>query len=702
MSAASAACTLLILQTQVRPTETGWREQVRAEISATPDCQHVDIDLPPGVRLGSHKARIRFGDGIRRKVDEHQFEVHPRTLDDEGSVRLHLNELLGGDTVHLDYERIWTTDGPFHWQPGHSGPLHAELKASSSLSHTATGVQCDTPQSCWVSEPGPTAGVVLSQNTEGEAVSSTPTSLPPTSRPVEIHRKLTIGVPPGDPQLRLYPGGGAIQHWEVFLSFEGEDRRRGLRVPLPQGHDALSVAVEPPDGIQAHVYPDGVIFEVEASDGPARASLSYDVPDAPTFGEVPEGETLEVEARNGRVQWEGRTWWLAAIHGRPILPSRKTLERALDSRFRALSIPQPGIPNALRGRTLDWELVGELRPALSERARPATWPSDPLFPRKLIRARKSGSLSETEAMLILWLQAHELALDAQWLLVRPATDGPGYTTSPAGYDHGLLLVGLDGESRWIDPACMVCGPFEVRPFLEEASALGGGLIRTGAPTPGVWSALVGGDGVRWELAGSAALALRMWLDPIPSTERRQALAERMAGPHATLVDVTGVGEAGAPITATATRGGGIITDPLSLPPLRDDGTTWVDTVGERWVRWAGREAPESTYEGDALSYRRYTEEGDLIEVLTVRQREIGASDVEGLQNARALTRSPAPAPVEGDGSPAEAPAAPEQEPEPAEEPSEEEGAGGVGTGAEAHEGGVPYHEDPVKDPEERR
>ena len=700
MSATGSACTLLILQSQVTPTDSGWRESIVSEISAKPECRSYDISLPPGAVLGRHRARIRFGDGRGRTVDAHQWETLPRTLSGDGRVRVHLAELLGGDGVRFHYERIWTTEGPFSWQPGESAPLHAELKAPTSLTWQTTGVRCNRPGMCWVSEAGPDARVVL-KTADSKDITESPTAgLYPPSRPVEIQRKITIGVPPGDPQLRLYPGGGAIQHWENFFAFSGEDRRRGFLAPLPEVYDALKITVEPSDGIRAHVRPDGILFDIAPSEGPARASISYDAPDPPTYGETPEGETLEVEARNGRVEWEGRTWWLAAIHEKPILPSRQALERALENRFRALSIPQPGLPTKLRGRLLDWELIGELRPTLSERARPATWPADPLFPRKLIRARKSGALSEIEATLILWLYAMELAIDAQWLLVRPATSGPGYHTSPAGYDHGLVLVGHEGESRLLDPGCLVCGPFEVRPFLEGASAIGNRLSQTGPPTPGVWSTVIGGDGIRWELAGSAALNLRLWIDEIPDAHRRTALAHRMAGPLATLVDVSGVGEAGAPISATAKRGDGIITDPLALPPLRDDGTTWVDTVGERWIRWAGRQAPDSAFDGEALAYKRYMEDDDLIEVLTLRSRLIGADDLKGLEAARSL-RSVTPETAEGDKSSAETPAEGEDQPDPSEQPAEDEGASGIGSGPEAHQGGVPRHEDDVIDGKEQ-
>ena len=695
----SSACTLLILQTTVTPTDTGWRESIEGHLSATPACKSYDLVLPPGVTLGEHRARITFGDGTRKKVEAMQWETLPRTLADNGRVRVHLPELLGGDAVRLRYERIWTTDGPFVWSPGSSRPLHAEFQAPASLDWETQGVQCTRSSRCWASEPDAEAQVVLRTPSSSRTATPPYGDLLPPSKPVQIHKTLTLGVPPGDPQLRLYPGGGAIQHWETFLTFEAEDRPRGVLVPLPSDHDALEIVVEPREGVEAIVRPDGVLLVVAASEGPARAAVSYDAPDAPTFGEVPEGETLEVEARKGRIQWEGRTWWLSAIHEKPILPSRKALEKALEYRFRALSIPQPGIPTELRGRKVDWELIGALRPTLSTRAQPATWASDPLFPRKLIRARNSGAVSETEAALTLWLYAKELSIDAQWVLVRPATSGAGYLTSPAGYDHALLLVGHEQSSRWIDPSCRVCGPFEIRPELEGASALGGGLIETRAPSPGVSSALIGGDAIRWELTGTAALALRLWLQTIPEPERPDALAHRIAGPHATPIDVTGLDELGAPIRITAERGTGIFADPLSLPPLRADQTTWVETVGERWVRWAGRTADESAFDGDALTYKRTVEGGDLVEVLTIKKRQIGADDIAGLQAARnwvsAATETP-----QGDEPSPESPAQGSQESDPSEGTGEDQGAGRVGTGADTHERGVPRHEDDVKDSEE--
>jgi hypothetical protein len=697
----STACTLLILQTTVALTDTGWRESVDSRLSATPTCTSYDIALPPGVTLGEHRAHIAFGDGTRKKVEPMQWETHPRTLGDDGSVRIHLPELLGGDAVRIRYERIWSTNGPFIWTPGTLAPLHAEIRAATSLDWESQGVDCEQKGSCWASEPNEEARVVLRGPSSSDPVSTPHSDLLPPSRPVDIQRRLTIGVPPGDPQLRLYPGGGAIQHWEQFLVFEAEDRQRGLLVPLPSDHDALDIVVEPRDGIEIVIRPDGVLLVVAPSEGPARAALSYDAPDAPTFGEVPEGETLEVEARNGRIKWDGRTWWLSAIHGKPILPSRKALEAALDYRFRSLSIPQPGIPNELRGRKVDWTLIGDLRPTLSARARPATWPSDPLFPRKLIRARNSGAVSETEAALTVWLYAKELAIDAQWVLVRPASTGPGYLTSPAGYDRALVLVGHEQTSRWIDPSCLVCGPFEVRPDLEGASALGGGLTQTRAPSPGVWITLIGGDAIRWNLTGSAALSLRLWLQTLPEPDRLDALAGRIAGPHATLIDATGIEEPGAPIQATAKREAGVFADPLSLPPLRTDQTAWVETVGERWVRWAGRTAADSRFDGEAIQYQRYTEGSDLVEILTVKARQIGADDIAGLQRAREAS-STAPALANDGDSAQESPSEGDEQPNPGEGAGEDQRARRVGTGSDTHQGGVSGHEDNVKDSEEPR
>ncbi len=660
----AAACTLLVSLTEVTAIEGGWREHVESEISASPECHAYDIALPPGVYLGEHQGRDRYGDGTRRKVSEHQWERMPRTLQDRGTVRVHLPELLGGDRVLLKYERIWTNKVPYRWQPGRVGALHAELQADADLVWETAEIKCDKPGRCWVANAGPDAIATLRTGDSTAEASNPFEGLYPVGKPIDIERKVTIGVPQGDPQLHLYPGGGSIQHWEHYLAFQPEDRRRGHVMPLPAQYDALKVSVEPRDVVSYTVRPDGLVFEVAATEGPSRVTVSYDQPDAPTFGEVPEGERLEVVAKDGLVQWEDRTWWLAGIHEKPILPGRRQLEGALDYRFRGLSIPQPGIPTDLRGRSPSWELIGDLRPALSERARPATWPADPLFPRKIVKARKSGSITETEAAVIIWLYATQVGATAQWVLVRPATRGSGYLISPAGYDSALVLVGFQGESRWIDPSCMVCGAFEVRPWLEGAGAIGVGLSKTSPPTPGVWSSEIGGDGVRWELTGSAALDLRLWIDAIPDADRRAALAVRMAGPGAELVDVEGVGEAGSPIKATAKIGKGILADPLSLPPIRTDGTTWVDTVGERWVRWAGRTLPDAEFEGQAITYKRYSENGNLIEVLTVKERSIGAADIAGFSAARA---EPEP---ESDDAPGEPPAEGEEQPNPGEEPTE--------------------------------
>ena len=167
--------------------------------------------------------------------------------------------------------------------------------------------------------------------------------------------------------------------------------------------------------------------------------------------------------------------------------------KAIDARFRAASLPEPGAPMELRGREATWDLAAELRPTVLGRSPIGGWPSDPLWPRKLAKARRSAALSPSEAALVMWLYARQLQIDADWAVVRPASSGPGQGPSPAGYNAPALRVRIGADERWIDPACAVCAPFELPPELEGASAIGPGSESTPAPSVGRHEVRVAGD-----------------------------------------------------------------------------------------------------------------------------------------------------------------------------------------------------------------
>lgn len=645
--ALAAACTLQVVTTEVAPAETGWTEASRFEVVADgAECPWIDVLLPPDVGLASIRGRARLGDGTRRRLGPERFERRDRDLQGHGAVRVHLPDLVSGDRVVLDVRRDWDREAAWRWSPAPA--RYGELVVAGDVDVALSGdVRRD--RRIWVADAGPDDAAVLTAPGLSGDWDNPLEAVEPVGR-VDVSRRLELRVPPGDPQRSLYPGGGSSVLNQVWGKIPAEERLRGWRVPLPLERSELRWSITPAAAGHVVERDTDLVVILEPSEGSASVALSWVQPDAPTFGERAPGEALDVDAPGGLVVWERDAWLLAMAQDRPVLPARQALIKALDHRFRAAALPEPSVPNRLRGRTPSWELAAELRGALYERVAPATWPTDPLWPRKLQRARRSGVLTPLEGALTVWLYARQLGLEAQWALVRPAHQGPGAPTSPSGYTEALVRLTLDGEARWMDPACRVCAPFELRPELEGASAIGQGLTQTPPPTPGRWAVEMGEDEVRWVLEGPAALELRRWLITFPAPQRPRALAERMAGPGAELTGVSGVTEPGQPITAVARRGQGLGADPLALPPTREDGTTWIPWVGTREIRWPGREGAPASLEEGPLSWSRTLDEDALVERLTVDARQIPGPAADALAAARQ------PDPAEPDELPEEPPA----------------------------------------------
>lgn len=668
--ALAAGCVLQVAETEVAPGDAdagfGWAEQTHLELIAAPACGWVDLSLPAGAVLADHRARQRLGDGTGHRLGEERWEYGPRGPDGAGVVRVHLPELVGGDRVVLEVTR-WLPPGPFTWRPGAARYVSADVRGGV----VGVGAGDDGGDThAWATNVD--AAYALRFVNPG-APPTPETPRPRVAGDVRVELALKIVVPGGDPQLRLYPGGGSAVETDLFAVVPAEDAERVWPLPVPPGVPAQMTA-EPAGAATLARDPTGARLVVAPSEAEARIHVRWTSPDAPTFGSKPwDVDALTVDAPGGEVRWDGDSWWLYQMNGRPVLPDRAVLVRALDKRFREAAIPEPGAPMTLRGRDADWALAADLRPALLDRVAIGDWPSDPVWPRKLIRARKTAALTPTEAALTLWLYAKQLRLDAQWALIRPAW-APGPATDPADgpdaadfvptrFTAAAVRITIGGETRWIDPTCAVCAPFELPPELEGARALGPGVEVTPAPTVGHHTARIGAESVSWELDGPPALLLRRWLDRLPADERTRSLAERIGGVGAKLVELTGVDQAGAPIRVVATRGSGLFTVPTELPVPGADGTGWLDWVGVRTTVWAdgSRDAlPDAAVDpgpGEATGWsRRHTDAG-VVEAVTVSARTLSAALLARIDAARAppappvVAPDPPPVPVEGPVSP---------------------------------------------------
>ncbi|MCO4744558.1 MAG: hypothetical protein KC912_07215, partial [Proteobacteria bacterium] len=237
-----------------------------------------------------------------------------------------------------------------------------------------------------------------------------------------LNRELNLGWT-GDPQYALVPGAGS---WVVTVDSIAlpADTAAVRYLPLPSDPEEFSFS----DGATWTPTLGGVL--ISAPRGEAReVQVTYRQEDAPTFGERADvaGFSVDQQVRpqDGKVRWEGTSWRLDSADGLPILPNREALLRALDWRFTILAYPEPALPGLLKGRRASWETATDLPEALRSRVTPGDLDVPPLWPRKLLKARRSGVVSSVEAALFTSQWARAMQIDAVWVLVRPAPRGPG-------------------------------------------------------------------------------------------------------------------------------------------------------------------------------------------------------------------------------------------------------------------------------------
>lgn len=451
-----------------------------------------------------------------------------------------------------------------------------------------------------------------------------------------IERDLTLVVPPGDPHVALWPGGGSVARVVESVTMPPSDRATTWTVDLPTGHTVTSVVEDGDAETSLRYTREGALWVVGPSETPSTLALAYDAPDAPSCGRNagPMGAadfSLTVKAPGGRIDRDEQSWWLESHRGKPVLPDRQRVVDGLDYRFRTFSIPEPGLPVSLRAHLAGWELVEAMRPALHERARSDDLPGHPLWPRRLLKARKSGVVTSVEAALILRGYALQAKIPATWVLVRPADQGDISGVCPEGYPEALVRVWWQDEERWIDPSCTVCAPFELRPHLQGASALGFDIERTPGPFPGSWTVEVTDEGATWSLDGSAATELRSWLSEVHEDVRSATLAGRIAGAGAVLQRHAGLSEPGAAAQLTAWPAQGKAThteDPLAV----DSWNTW---IGPRRLIRSGAPRAAVQLDNEHLTYGRTHQDGRTTEILVLKQRRLGASDLTQLWAVRA-------------------------------------------------------------------
>jgi hypothetical protein len=638
----AAGCVLSVAEVEIEPVDTGWKESAHVEVLSQGRCPHVDVLLPPGVSIERLKAKVRLGDGTRHRVDADRQRRRTRDVEGHGALRLYTPELLLGDRIEIDLVRAhpaadWT------WQPGSGGVTRFASLASSVLPGAPPDGVSEDDDGFWVSEPPADLALTLPHPSPAPSP-SVPSAIGPEDPPVQAVRSLVLNVNGRDPMTALYPGGGSTLGVTWAIDWPALERERAWVLPIPTA--ASDVVVEVSDGGSWVRRDDSVLLVAEADATPTH-TVSWVEPDAPVYGgpvTLPHAEIRQDVSMDGaRIRWQeepwGRAWWVGSLGMRRLVPDRSQLIRALDRRFGRAAIPEPAVPGELRGASGSWDALVALEAALETRAGVADLPLQPLFPRRLVKARRTGALTSVEAALILWLQALQLRVPAAWAVVHPADLGEGWHTSAAGYTEGLVAYQLDGETRWSDPGCAVCGPFEIRSELEEASMISPIGNHTRAATEGRMSVRDQNGQRRVELEGPAALRLRQALSRVRPADREAWLASRFGGPDATLVELEGVENLGGPLHL-------VVAGKTPPPPFELDAPLPADSVpgrNESWWGWMGErvwsyEAGSAAHSGQhvhagPLCWTTETEGEMRIERLTVRSRRVDPELTESVLGA---------------------------------------------------------------------
>lgn len=551
--AAEGGCDIVIADTTLSWRSDAIVEELALEVRPDPSCGALILDLPPGVGWQGGRGRIRVVDGRDAPLDASRLQV--RDVDARGhrAVRVELADLSADDRANLSIVRSWP--GGYVWAP--QGVGWAGLRGPEAT-ETTGAVRRGPRGLLWAEEPGADLRVVV-----GQPAIEAPTQ---AAERLRQSRTLTLRIPPGDPQERLFPGGGSSVLTDLHLTLKPrDDVPTQWWVALPEAASPGEVRVEPP-GAATVDWADGAAHvALRPGEAIVRLLLRWEAPDAPTYGVRPPDEDFEVRAEAGAVAWDGPdTWYLREVRGTEVLPDREALVEALGWRFFVASLPEPSAPLGLRGAARDEALVQALLPALWRQAVVVdTLPGDPLMPRRLRAALRSRVLRPLEACLIVAAWARQLGLDAVAVPVAPF-GGPAGQIGPAGHTDALVRIVLDGVTQWLDPACGSCGPGQYRPELGGAPVLG----PEQAPVLSGTSAVeVLDDGLRWTLTGAAALELRRTIERRAAHDRSRFLAEGLAGPGAELVTAHGVGEAGADIILTVRGGAGPVYDPTAVDPL---------------------------------------------------------------------------------------------------------------------------------------
>ena len=702
-SRAAAACEVDSFDTTIHERRGKRTDRIRLFVdSGLPDCTWLKLSAPGSGAVVDVRARVLRGD--TRNV---RFGSETMVRAEDGSTPgtwLALPGLRTGDIVSLRVERniedshtwdptIWGVPGwtRLHWKgsaiptaatiQGEGGRFFAErtaLVAAGGEASVQYGEPASTPET---TRHTGTARLKITLQPEA----SPPPGEPPTgstrvawSVPVDHHGQRALAWPSGATQ-RICQVEGSSEalveptEWGCVVTEADPEARLYAAWTVPRLQLAGEVGPRSRAPLQASIPWHGHAHKGPPASSGTRAevgaiSLEVEGVGVSFRGQVLSADRESARAGEGRLQLlvPGTTatdpdglaphagWWVTAVHGQPLLADRAALVSAVARSAIQASVPEPGLPSRIRLRAGEVEMIPVIQDLVRDQIRPDTSRSTrSLQPRKLLQARRSTWGTEWEIALITARYLRQLKLDAVPVPVRPTGVVPADGGMPTGFDHAVVQVQIAGdnpsvpETLWLDPACAVCAPGELRPFLWGADALAAPLSSLPSAPAGEQIEVVevtagGTETVEVQLRGTAALQLRLELLAIPASERVAALDARFRG-HVTHHE--GLADPGSPIRIQLTRTGVLTPEPpssripspsashirvpwigprvhelrlaadvhdVSLPPA---GQVSVDGTGVSWKRTLRVEADGTRVARDVLTLARPVVSRDSLQAL---------------------------------------------------------------------------------------
>ncbi len=675
---ALAACPVVV---DVRVRRSGRRQDQLAfsvPDDDAPSCHVLPLDvagrMPEGVAV-----QIRRGDGRSSTAGRERVSVRW----DGGAFvpELHLPELRGGEAVTVTLD--WADPAGFWAPPGGRAPEWLRIRSPRFPDARRAGVtdqtaalplNGDLPLGPAVRGVVPSGGslglkldVDLSPGTrwsvqeppEGQARWTWTRSL----RPGE---QVAVPWPPGGRDLEC-AGDGAVSTADGCVVTAGTrpiDARWAWtldRVPVAGSISTAELGPSPqPPALHVEINGDGLELVLQTEGSPAQRGtgrVSAALEEAP-----PVGMPLQPTDELTRLPPQRIAWRIAGAQGRGVLNTRDDLLQLVAWHGLHASIPEPGLPNQFKGRRDDPAIVDEVFAWLQAEVdlAPDGVLRDGLLPRPLVDVRRSGIGTPWELSLLLARYLGQLKLDATPIPVRTAAASRGGATGegawdlamPIAYDDAVvMLVGSDGNARWLSPGCADCGTRAPPAGLGGGTALSASLLRlpSSEPSEAHMSVAWGpeGDGTATlRLVGDPARALRRQLLDLDAGERGPWLAQHLQGTQ--LVSHVGLREPGQPVELVVA---GVQPTPAigALPiPFAEGqrlGWTWSGPWSLR-QSWPLDGAPPSpcqltaTVGGDRIQVAQGSGEGRYwVEEVLQRGTVLGPGQLPALHEARDAMRA---------------------------------------------------------------